>query len=621
MSGIAGATGKLPHGLGELMASTLTAEERNAAGGESAAWSWQDRAVLLQADHRGARPPTVSADGRRRILLSGALYDTEQLRARHRVQAGDDAMLVLALYDKLGDDAFSQLDGSFAVVVHDTTDNSLVLTGDRFLSRPIFWASTPGGVTFGSRAQTVLQNRAVPRDLDMASVYDLLHYQRVHATRTLNAAVSVLPGATVLTARGGQVRTRQWFQMDYRPEQRSDDEWAEEMAEAFQLSTRRVMAGAGRVGLLLSGGLDSRMIAAAADGGLEALHFNENRNNREYETAANIARVAGLPMTYLQRTAGHYPRLLDEAVDIGSGQHPFVHAHSLGLLPAEVDTVLHGYAPEIWFRGTSLPHCNRTMYGRQLGTIVDPALSKDNVVDAIVAKLKYAQPHKHPQRLFVPGRVSAFADQVRASAQSMVTDAAPHSEDVYDWFTWADIRWKGKSPSFLFHNSIRAEHEERSVLFHNHVLDLHLRMPTTARSDSRIWNKAVRRLSPKVAAVQDANTGRSPFLSPAKRLLLTKAEKVGRDLRLRRPPDPAYVAGSWPNFSKLIVNDPAMQRLVTATAADPAALDPSIFDFKGVQRAIGEHLASRADHGTMFVVLVTLGCWHRKYGPPGQALP
>jgi len=427
----------------------------------------------------------------------------------------------------------------------------------------------------------------------------------------------MLAPGTTLTACRGKVSLDCWFNMEYRPERHSDVEWAEEIAAAFSRSTRNAMAESSSVGLLLSGGLDSRMVVAAAERPIRCFHFNDWRN-RECRSAERIAAKRGFPFRYIERPDAHYVRLFDAAVDVSDGLYGFVHAHPLGLIPTdEADVVMHGFAPELFFRGTNLPRIGRTGH-----EIVDPDLTADTVAAKIVTSLKYSLASRRPHQWFTPKLRDGFAGTVRRSADELLSEARQASTSPYDWFTWADTRYHVKYPSFLFERCLRPFHIERSVTLQNHVVDLHLRLPVEARSNSRIWNLAVRRLNSAVARVPDANTGQSPVLPRLANATLALPSRLARRVKKPHPPDPPWRSQrSWPNFSLQISHDPRLRNLIAGAIRNDEALDPDIFDRSRIDAALAEHVEGRANHQESLLLLATIGEWHRRYGPPGHNLP
>lgn len=593
--------------------------------GATVAWATPS-VVLLEGRDRTTAASAVTSSNGIRVVFSGHLYNVEEMRSlvtsRTTVDGNQPGALIAALYRDHGTAFIPRLDGSFAFAVYDETADELLVVNDRFSSRPVYWAELRGGgIAFGTRIHTVLQVPGISREVDRTAVCELIHYQRVLSTRTLNEATSMMRPGTALRVSRGQIDETRWFAMEYRPEERSEDEWAEELSDTFRESVAKTVKDARRIGLLLSGGLDSRMIVAATPRPIECFHFNDTKN-QEYEKAAEIAALRSYPVTYLQRDPDHYASIFSDAVDIGDSLYAFVHGHPIGLIPTDtVDVMLHGHAPELYFRGPNLPRQRQEIFGKHVRTVVTP-LAREDVANQMMRRLAYSQFQKRPGRFFVTEIAKDLDERMLASAEELVRDAQKSSDDPYDWFIWPDTFFQCRYPSFLFELAIRAYAPERSAVFHNPVLDLHQRMPVSMRSSSRIWLRALRRIGPDIAAVSDANTGYSPFAS-WRRVFVGNAVRKAKRVASRKPQPvraPGHTALSWPNFRELIIHNSALRDLIEDVIHDPEALDPGIFDLEQIDAAFNEHLNGVANHDLSLFLLTTFGEWHRRYGPPGRAL-
>jgi len=165
---------------------------------------------------------------------------------------------------------------------------------------------------------------------------------------------------------------------------------------------------------------------------------------------------------------------------------------------------------------------------------------------------------------------------------------------------------------------------ERSLVFQNEVIDLHLRMPVEVRADDRLWLKTLNRMNRNIAHVINANTGYSPFMPAA----IVSGIEAGRELsqhlpilwRLGRKSTQSAgqsVKGlsphSWSRFDWMVRNNPRLRELVTDTLRDPEALPPEIFDPTQINKVLEDHLAKRGHHRTLLFTLLTFGKWHKKY--------
>lgn len=627
MSGIAGVIHKQQHASKELLLEMARAMKHS---DRARVDSWNESTVGFCRVHHevtnAEAQPVFDAQRSKAFLLSGEFFGYDA-RSRELEASGgpfqladNDAEFGLRLYESEGDRAFLELNGSFAFAVHDRASDELILVSDRFSSRPLFYSLTPqGSLVFGTQISAVLRSPEVPRETDERSMLELFNFQRILGTKTLNRAVSMLPPGSVLRYRDGQIRIDAYWEMDYRPEPRSEAEFVDEMAHVMRQASDRVTAGPHRYGVLLSAGLDSRMVLAACERDLQCYHFNDTRNH-EWELVQELARIRGCSLEYLQRSRDHYIDLYEASIEIGGGMYSYNYAHTVGLFDEvrdHCDFMLHGFAPELYFRGTNLPHVNRTLFGQRYLIDNDWSLTKEGLPDKMVHKLKYSLAFQNPSQMFREPYRSRMQESLRESVCEIIAEAERHTDDIYDQYLWPDTFYHAKFPSFLFEASIRPFIGERSIVFDNDVLDLHLRMPLASRCNNRIWARAVRKLHPQIAAVPDANTGYSAFLPTPVRVGLDFANWSLRKLGIKKPPkrEPGHATNSWPRFQELIQHHDGMRSLIERHLNDPECLDPEIFDMDRVHKMYAEHLTRESDFRHLLLMAVTFGGWNKLYGP------
>lgn len=639
MAGVAGVVGWQDVDLAGLVADLGQAMTYR-DGATLEPWSDEPSGAALVRVRSGrdniAPQPVVSSDGRRALVMFGECFGYEQQRTKLEAHGAafsrdDDAEFVLNLLDAEGDRALADLSGSFACARYDRAGRELLLINDRLGTRPLFHASLPGGgLAFATQVSALLRVPGVRRDLDPAAAVEFCALQRVLGDRTYHQGIRVLPPASVLRWRDGRVEIAPYWQLRYGPQPGSPDEYAEQLATAMRGAASHIARRGARVAMLLSGGLDARMVVAASGRGLECISFGDYMNP-EVEAARRVAEAGGVAFEFLQRSPDHYPRLLDQAVDIGHGMHPFNHAHAIGFVEAlatRFDVVTHGYVPELMFRGSSLPKVERRTAGVVVGEALDRSLSADNLQQRVFQR-GYSLLKLGVDRLLRPQAAALLQQTLRDDARRMAEAAALASGNVFDHFLWPDVYYHGRYPSMLFEHSLRMFMTERSLVFHNEVIDLHLRMPLEVRCDSTVWMKAVARLDKRVAAVTNANTGHSPFMPAA----LAAGLDVACELAQRLPglwrlaqhgaaaePPPGASPISWPRFDWLVRNNAELRRRVVETLTDPLALPPDLFDLGRIDSLLQEHLANRGQHRLILFVLLTFGLWHRRHLADGATV-
>lgn len=555
---------------------------------------------------------TVERDERRVILRIGDVWlDAGEDRGR-RVPTPAE---MLDCWKTDGAEGMKRFDGCWSLVACDLTNETALILTDRFNSNPIYWSKVGTNWTIGSTVQSAALARSLPVVLDRVAIFQFMHFTRMFGTRTLVEGVQITRPGSWLELGQGPVKGGKWFSFDYAPESRTVDYWADSMADAFQTAARNVLAP-GNTSLLLSGGLDSRLVLASLDQPVECVHVNAF-SNLEAKTALTLAEAHGSPFDLSLRPLDHYAEIVRQGTAIGSASHNFHHAHCLGLLQMPANrTVIHGWVPEVYFRGTNLPH----RYIGELG-IRSPFVQKikrDNIVDQMFYNLKYSQSAGRPFRFFRPELQGEYQSTLHETLHEVVREAQNHSADPLDWFLWADTHYIGRYPSHLWSISLRAEHRERSVHMQNGILDLHLRMPIAMRSNNDIWLAALRRLNPKIAAIADANTGYRPSISANIYFLIRTArwgrkrarKLLGYSLNAPVAEHSWFTDSSWPDLISMYCDYTPFRHQLHESALGTDVLPENIFDTSALPHLFEEVRITR-DWRAIEVIFATatLGSW------------
>ncbi len=189
------------------------------------------------------------------------------------------------------------VDGCFALANWEPDTGTLTLATDRLGYRPLYVAQQKGWFAFASEVKALLAVLDHLPEVDQIALRQLLGFEAVLGERTLWEGIRLLPAATVCTVspRGRQDRTYWSF-----AEIRRDPVPAVEVRHAFARLWHREIARRRRPGvmpLLLSGGLDSRLVLAELrrqGQDVLTLTFGE-AGTPDMEIAARCARLARAP--------------------------------------------------------------------------------------------------------------------------------------------------------------------------------------------------------------------------------------------------------------------------------------------------------------------------------------
>ena len=229
-------------------------------------------AAPLRSPHHLAAPQPLACGDRLRMVMDGRLDDRAALARRletgldRRLGAASDAALALAAYELWGTDCASHLLGDFSFCLWDAEHRHLFCVRDHLGVKPLYYAQVGTTLIVSNVLRSVRRHPRVSARLDEEAIGDfLLFWTCLESSRTSFADVARVPPAHTLTASSRDSRlTRYWsLQPQESLRLRSPGEYVERY-----VSTLETVVGdrvrSEPAGILMSGGLDSSSVAAAA---------------------------------------------------------------------------------------------------------------------------------------------------------------------------------------------------------------------------------------------------------------------------------------------------------------------------------------------------------------------
>jgi len=224
---------------------------------------------LTAAGHQ----PMSSQDGRFAIVFNGEIYNYREIRAELEkvgriFHTGSDTEVLLDAYRVWGEACLARLNGMFAFAIHDAGDANtpptVFLARDRAGKKPLYYAFDGGRLEFASELKAISHRGEL--SLDALNFYLALGY--VPHDHCIVEGVKKLPPAHAarLDLSTFEIRVhRYWSLPDNRPEPGVEGEsLADEAGKLIEDATRLRLEADVPVGVLLSGGLDSSLVVAAA---------------------------------------------------------------------------------------------------------------------------------------------------------------------------------------------------------------------------------------------------------------------------------------------------------------------------------------------------------------------
>ena len=227
------------------------------------------RLAIIDLTER-ARQPMVDPATDLALVFNGTIYNYPELRADlvgrgHAFFSDGDTEVILRAYAEWGEACVEHLHGMFAFAIWDK--QKLFLARDRLGIKPLYYTHSAAHVRFASTPQALLAAGDVDTSIDPVALH---HQFTLHAVipapRTIyNGVRKLAPGTTLTIDLQGKHHSRNyWDFAAQRPAvARSETEWTEAIHEALRASVKKRLEIADvKVGVLLSGGLDSSLLVA-----------------------------------------------------------------------------------------------------------------------------------------------------------------------------------------------------------------------------------------------------------------------------------------------------------------------------------------------------------------------
>lgn len=227
-----------------------------------------NRLSIVDVAH-GSQP--IADEYRNRVVVvNGEIYNHEALRrelsGRHRFRTASDSEVPLHAYEQWGDAGIERLHGMFALALWDRRSRTLTLARDRLGIKPLYVCRLPDGLLFGSELKGLLAHPACPRALDWR-VLDRASMGRSPSDTFVNG-VEFVPGGQLwtVTADDAAIRRRTYWAIDDHlaraPFGVDKGAYVQAYGDLLETVTHEHLQGEVGIGLHLSGGLDSSLLAA-----------------------------------------------------------------------------------------------------------------------------------------------------------------------------------------------------------------------------------------------------------------------------------------------------------------------------------------------------------------------
>lgn len=297
------------------------------------------RLSILDLSKKGHQP-MASNCGRYWITYNGEIYNFIELRKEliqlgHAFKSKSDTEVLMAAYVQWGNSCVENLLGMFAFAIWDRKEKSLFLARDRIGEKPLYYWLDDNRFVFSSELKSLIPLLPAVPHLSPEAIDSYFHYQFIPEPKTALQGIHKLPSAHLMEIKCGKWYAhpkRYWSIENVPPVSGDPSELIRlELERSIDLTLRSDVP----VGIALSGGIDSGVIAALAASKTSSpikafcIGYPGRPPYDERNKAEKLAKLYAIPFIDLElqtkNFVGNFPKLvadLDEPIaDIAAYGH------------------------------------------------------------------------------------------------------------------------------------------------------------------------------------------------------------------------------------------------------------------------------------------------------------
>lgn len=223
-------------------------------------------------DLDGGNQPLYNEDKTIVLVCNGEIYNYLELQVKliqkgHKFSTNTDVEVLIHLYEEYGLDFLNQLNGQFAFALYDYQKQQLILARDQMGICPLFYTIVDKILIFGSEIKAILAHPLVSREVDLVGLDQILTFPGLVSPRTMFKNISSLKSGHYIFIKDSQIKIREYWDLDYpkineTPSYQPESYYTEKLKELLIQSIKYRLNADVPVGVYVSGGLDSSLIAA-----------------------------------------------------------------------------------------------------------------------------------------------------------------------------------------------------------------------------------------------------------------------------------------------------------------------------------------------------------------------
>ncbi len=444
--------------------------------------------------------PLHSSDGKCSTVFYGEIFSVE---GEPSGEIKDSAIHFIELIAKHGLNILSKINGQFSACLYDHSSDTTYLISDRFGTHPLYYTINNNRFLFASEVKALLKDN-IQKKIDFQGIGELFSFGHLFGFKTLFENIHQVPPATIVKYKQNSIEKSAYWVYPYsenayhqqKISKKKSDELQEELGQILITATQQQSSHSGEILLPLSGGLDSRYVAAL-------YHHNGARNLSTYTMGPNdsedqvyatqVANMLGFPHSKFDIKP---ERTWDDAI-----QFSYV-SDSM----SSISGPLHNFEPLEHFSDTkkiviASQMCDAlfgsTLWRRRVRVLQKNEAPRDITNETLVNLFKLYDQNLI-QQLFHPEVYKKIDGLYRLEPMKYCKNEYHPLHNYYNLL----MNEHGRRGTLGGNIVINLYYQTRMLSYDNHVFDFGLTLPVAYREHQFLYRKTFSRLFPDLSRIK-----------------------------------------------------------------------------------------------------------------------
>jgi len=557
------------------------------------------------------------------ILFWGDLYNADKFTINGPFSKEPPlGKIMVDLYKQYGRDFVYHLEGDYIILLFDKKEKKLLIINDRLGSYPLYFKVSRDNLFFASEVKALLVTNKIKKALDYQALADYFSFGSIFIHRTFLLDIQLLPPATILSfnLESGHFSLEKYW--DVRDAFGSEKGEKADLYEALRITFNRAvmkrLKGEEKLGLALSGGLDTRAILSAINtDAYPLLTYTVGVSGcRDERIASQLAAVKKTTHTFAPADEQYLSQYLPYArlmIFLTDGFYPPFESTEMlaynALRNENFSILIRGHGGELAKSSLAWPYqVNKLVMDLEQGEGASLGEMLRNNGSFVSRSMKWENLFK---RHYVPVDwklifTEDFYSKLKGSACSSfhnlfkdVEGILPPPDICTFLYLVTEINRRTTSALSIFRNQVSVR---MPFLDHEFLTQL-LRMDHRYRNNTDLHKHIVSRNCPELMRIFDSNTGAPLTASP---FLVSLMEKYS--IFMERIKIKGFL--HYQSFHDWIRKEIGQ---ISDILLDQRTADRGLYNLKGLKILLEQHVNERYDHGYMIGSLLGLELWFRMF--------